>query len=191
MSKFLTKTFSDFLSEEEVSLILNYAKKTESWRKIPGNFWDSRTINLSAIEDKNIFDLIEKTIFRIQETMVKEYDIPSKPYADTMDLVRWFSGMEQAPHCDDMSDNETEKNKFSHRYFGSVICLNDNYSGGRTYYPEHNFEVVPKSGTLVIHLGDCDHRHGVTKVEGETRYTLASFWSLDKNRALGCVNWGS
>lgn len=189
MSEFLTKTFDNFLSKEEISSILDYAKKSDTWRKIPGNFWDNRTINLSVMEDQSVFKIIEGIIFKVQQIMIKEYQTPSTPYPDTVDLVRWFPGMEQIPHCDDMSDNEKEKSRFQHRYFGSVICLNDNYQGGRTYYPEHNFEVTPKAGTLVVHLGDCNHRHGVTKIEKETRYTLASFWTFDKNKALSYINW--
>jgi hypothetical protein len=190
MNNFLTKTFDNFLTKEEIYLILNYVKKTENWRKIDSNtFWNNRTINLSVIEDNNIFKIIQNIIFKLQKIIIDNYDTPSIPYPDTVDLVRWFPEMKQDPHCDDMSDHENEKSNFQHRYFGSVICLNDDYIGGKTYYPEHNFEITPKAGTLVIHLGDCNHRHGVTKVENAIRYTLASFWTFDKDRALKCINW--
>ena len=97
--------------------------------------------------------------------------------------------MNQPPHCDDMSDSKKENKNFNHRYFGCVIYLNDDYIGGETFYPDHNFKIVPKSGTLAIHLGDCNHRHGVTEVKENTRYTIASFWSFDKMRAIQDVEY--
>jgi hypothetical protein len=189
MTKFLTKTFDKFLSKKEVNLVLSYAKEANNWRRIPGNsFWDNRVINICSIEDEEVSSILKRFALKLQQTILKEYNTSEVPYPDVIDLVRWFPGSEQPPHCDDMS-NTDHSASFNHRYFGSVLCLNDNYSGGRTYYPDHNFEVVPKSGTLVIHLGDCDHRHGVTKVEGDIRYTVASFWTFDKSKATSCIDW--
>jgi hypothetical protein len=92
--------------------------------------------------------------------------------------------MEQPPHADDMtnakSENENSLDWFAHREYGAIIYLNDNYNGGHTYYPNHNFDIKPEAGKLAVHPGNPEHLHGVTKVSDEIRYTLASFWTQDK-----------
>ena len=34
-----------------------------------------------------------------------------------------------------------------------------------------------------MHPGDPEHLHGVTKIEGGMRYTIASFWTYEKERS--------
>jgi hypothetical protein len=69
------------------------------------------------------------------------YNIKDPIYADLIQIVRWFPGMEQPPHADDMTN--TDVKGFEERAFGSIIYLNDNYSGGHTFYPNFNFEIIP------------------------------------------------
>lgn len=188
MEQFQAKTINGFLSKSECETLLNYAKTTDMWKPIPNDFWDKRTINYRDLP-KNIKELCEKIILRLQTTLHSEYNLEEKIYPDTIDVVRWFDGMKQTPHCDDMSDNEEQHKRFGERYFGCVIYLNDDYQGGKTYYPEHNFEITPKAGTVAMHLGDCNHKHGVTELKGNTRYTIASFWGFNKNKALPDIEY--
>lgn len=181
MSEFLTKTYENIISPREASEILEYCHATNDWRPIPDSFWNDRTIHYSVIQNGKIGTLLKKIALDIQKIIIKDYN--QTTYPDTMDIVRWLPGMQQIPHCDDMSDSIHHKD-FAHRLFGSVLCLNDDYKGGETFYPEHNYKFTPKQGTLVIHPGDCDHRHGVTKIEDKVRYTIASFWTCDANRAM-------
>lgn len=187
-NKFNAKVIDGFISKNDCELLTNFARETNLWEPIPNNFWDGRTINYTKlpIEIKNIFHSI---ITRLQTTLHSEYNLEENIFPDTMDLVRWFDGMSQTPHCDDMSDNEEQFKRFGHRYFGCVVYLNEDYKGGKTYYPDHNYEITPKSGRLAIHMGDCNHRHGVTEVKENTRYTIASFWSFDKMRAVKDVEY--
>ena len=190
-NKFDAKVIDGFVGKKDCEIILNFAKETNLWESIPNNFWDGRTINYTKlpIEIKNIFHSI---MVRMQSTLHNEYNLEEKIYPDTIDLVRWFDGMKQTPHCDNMSDHGpdgSEFHRFGHRYFGCVIYINEDYEGGKTYYPDHNFEITPKIGRLAIHLGDCNHRHGVTEVKKNIRYTVASFWSFDKIKAVKDVEY--
>lgn len=181
INEFVAKTFDNILSKEECDYIVNFCNSTSAWRRISNSFWDNRTINYSNVEDENIKKIISINFLKIQKLLKDEYNLQSDVYTDIIDIVRWFPGMEQLPHCDDMSDNIDQHIRFKNRYFGSVIYLNDDFSGGVTFYPEHNFKIVPKIGTLAVHLGDYNHRHGVTKIEKSIRYTISSFWSFNKN----------
>ena len=189
MNKFSAKTFNAILSPEECSYILDFCKSASSWRSIPDSFWHDRTIDYSALEDVKIKKIISDKFIKIQKLLRDEYSLDSNVYPDNIALVRWLPGMEQSPHCDDMSDSERDHSLFKNRFFGAILYLNDDFTGGETFYPDHDFKVVPKQGMLAVHLGDCNHRHGVTKVENSTRYTIASFWSFDKNTATRNIDW--
>jgi hypothetical protein len=90
-----------------------------------------------------------------------------------------FKGMGVVYAKDQISEELLKE--FSYREFGSIVYLNDNYSGGHTYYPNYNFDIKPEAGKLAVHPGDPEHLHGVSKIEGTTRYTLAAFWSRNKD----------
>jgi len=180
----LAKTVDEFLTEEECSKIVNLVSNIEEWEREPNNsFWDNR-----GLEDKNIYKNydaeIGKLLYSIRQRVqakIKELYSLDEVYPDHMAVSRWFNGMSQPPHADDMTNAEGPGHEwFAHRDFGAIIYLNNNYSGGHTFYPEHNFEIIPKVGTLAIHPGDPNHLHGVTMVQGNTRYTISSFWTRDK-----------
>ena len=71
-----------------------------------------------------------------------------------------------------------------------VLALNDDFSGGGTYFIDYNTTIVPKNpGTLVSFRGDC-LRHGGNVVSGGVRYILAAFLYHDcssKKRGPPCV----
>lgn len=179
---FSPKIVDNFLSKSECDYLINVATSIEKWEMGGSEFWDNRSLNAINIYN-NVDKMAGRFLYnirqRIGETIQQQYDLKLDIYPDLCQIVRWFPGQEQHPHADDMKN--TDGNEwFHHREYGAIIYLNDNYSGGHTYYPEHNFDIKPKAGTLAIHLGDQEHLHGVTKIEDNMRYTIASFWTTDK-----------
>lgn len=179
---FMVKSVDNFLSKEENDKILQFAKEFENWENIGNGFWDGRCLtaqNVYKSHNKEIGELLYDIRIRTQDKIKELYKIENV-YADLTQLIRWFDGMEQPVHADDMTNAGPGYEWFNHRHFGTIIYLNDDYDGGKTYYPQYNFEITPKSGMLAIHPGDTDHFHGVTKITGNTRYTIASFWTKDE-----------
>jgi hypothetical protein len=178
---FNPKVINNFLTKEECSYFVNLVKNVEPWETGGSEFWNNRSLNGINIYN-NIDKIAGKLIYnirdRIKETIKQEYKLDDV-YPDLCQIVRWFPGQEQSPHADDMKNTE-ENDWFHHRDYGAIIYLNDDYDGGHTYYPNYNFDIKPEVGTLAIHPGDSDHLHGVTKIEKYTRYTIASFWTRDK-----------
>ena len=171
----------NFLDESYIVNVLNFAKNTNLWEtsKKDGDFWSTRTLGLYKVPDE-IKTILKDVCIKTEKFISESYNLNKPVYIDTIDLVRWFPGQHQPAHCDDMTNDDTEKFKFSHRAFGSIIYLNDDYLGGETFYPNFEISVKPKKNTCIVHPGDCDHLHGVTKIENSIRYTIASFWTHDQ-----------
>jgi hypothetical protein len=182
---FNAKEIDNLISNEEASKIVEFVKGIEPWEQGGSDFWDNRSLNAIHIyneHSKEIGELLYDIRQRVANAIKDSYNL-SEIYPDLFQVIRWFPGMEQAPHADDMTnspDHDQEHMQwFKHREYGAIIYLNDNYSGGNTYYPEHNFAISPQVGKLAIHPGDPEHLHGVSRVEDGVRYTLASFWTQD------------
>jgi hypothetical protein len=78
-------------------------------------------------------------------------------------LVMWPQGMEQKVHIDKRREATTH---------AAIVYLNDDFSGGETYFPDLKDEVRPQRGLLAGFPGRA-LPHGVRKVEHGTRHTLA------------------
>jgi len=182
MNKFNGRVFVDFLSKEECQTLLDFAISSDLWTGAGDPIYNNRVIHfLQCPENSDIRNKAIEIRNKIKETILKEYNFDNI-YEDNMIIVRWYKDMFQPPHADSYNPDGS-KNGCSWRDFGVVIYLNDDYSGGRTYYTKYGIEVTPKAGTIVIHPSDLDHNHGVTKIDGNIRYTLASFWTKNINYA--------
>jgi hypothetical protein len=179
---FKAKTWDNIATQEEINKILLFARNTTDWEDGGSEFWSGRSLNAINVYNKNktigkiLYDIRERVKDKISIDMADGLEV----YPDLFQIVRWYDGMEQTPHADDMVNAGEGYEWFHHRHFGAILYLNDDYSGGHTFYPKYNIEITPKPGTLAVHPGDDNHLHGVTKINGNTRYTLASFWTLDK-----------
>jgi len=180
---FSAKVINEFVSKKDCTYLIETAIKSNLWQNVESEFWNNRIINYDKILnfDRDAAIIMLDANIRCGQKIKEEFDLDVPVYSDTLQIIRWFPGMEQTPHADDMTNTNIQG--FQHRVFGSIIYLNDDYKGGHTYYPDHNFEIIPKSGSLAIHPGDPEHLHGVTKIENEIRYTIASFWTYEKGKS--------
>lgn len=182
---FNAKTVQNFISKEEADEIVYFVSQIEKWEDHEGtSFWSNRGLSDVTIYNRHnkdmgkyLYDLRD----RIKETLQNFYG-PEEIFPDLLQVIRWFPGQEQSPHSDNMENTEHAATN-QHRKYGVVIYLNDNFDGGKTFYPQHNFEITPETGKLAVHPGDTNHMHGVTRVENAIRYTIVSFWTTDKNHA--------
>lgn len=176
------KLVENVLSNKDAEYLIKFANSFDIWEGAGDKFWDGRVINYTKtlLYDKKVAQIMLSVNLKCKEIIEKEMIDSGNVYSDTLQLIRWFPGMSQPPHVDDMSN--TKAQGFEHRAFGSILYLNDNYSGGHTYYPNLNFDITPKTGSLAIHPGDEEHLHGVTTVEDNIRYTIASFWTKDRDK---------
>lgn len=178
------KNFTNAVNKEDCEYLINTVESLNMWTSInEEDFWNNRTIDYSTIKqyNKKAADIMLNSNIFCKEKIKESYGI-AEIYPDLLQVVRWFDGMEQPVHWDDMSD--THFKGLEYRDFGSVLYLNSNYSGGRTYYLNTGEEIIPEDGKLAIHPATKEFAHGVTKIKGSVRYTIASFWTKDKNRSM-------
>ena len=176
-------TVSNFVSKDDADYLINAVNELNSWESGGSEFWDNRITNYFNIcnYNKKAADIMFTANTLCKQVIMENYKLDRPVYSDTLQVVRWFPGLEQHPHADDMTNTDVEG--FDHRVFGSIIYLNSNYKGGHTFYPNFNFEIVPEQGKLAVHPGDPEHLHGVTKIEENIRYTIASFWTYEKDKS--------
>ena len=177
---FNAKTQDKFLSKEEVKQFLDVLQDTDAWEESKVEFWDNRVISFNNIKSKfgpELEALSLDILTRIKDFIVKEYNLDKNITTNATSICRWFPGMEQPPHADDMTNTDTKG--YEDNLFGCIIYLNEDYTGGRTYYPDYGIEITPESGKLAVHPGDTKHIHGVSKIEGNIRYTISCFWKYE------------
>jgi hypothetical protein len=185
---FNAKVVENFLSIEDLKIVLDYAKLTDKWGDGGDDYWKGRVLSMQKInnDNKQISLILFNLLMKQKEYILSNYDLNTMIYSDTFALVKWLPGHSQPPHSDNMIDT-IDHIIHKHREYGSIVYLNNNFSGGETFYPQHNISIVPKPGMLAIHPADSNHMHGVSEIKDGIRYTIASFWTFDKERSNECV----
>jgi hypothetical protein len=172
-------TKEEMLSRDECEYLVWLAETTKNWPISTDEFWSHRNLGLLTDIPRHKFQsiatakLVLSVHQKIKEFVSKSFN--TECYADQIGIVRWTPGSYQMPHID-------EQDGFS-RVAGCVVYLNDDYQGGHTYYPYYGKSHIPKTGKVFAHSSGMSHLHGVTKILGKTRYTIASTWSINKEHS--------
>lgn len=183
----------------------NYPKQEEVdanyWEGIIG--WKGMSINLNKkclhhyahMRKNNIdVDFFEDISNRSKKQIQERFGY--KVMREDYTLNRWRVGREQRPHIDyiekqedndystlnkyEMNDSYLEvfEKDFHTKHFATIIYLNDNFSGGDLYFPEHDNLIVKPKPKMAINLkGDSKNIHGVDMVTHGVRITLSMFWT--------------
>ena len=170
----------NFLSESKCNKLIEY-QKNNSPNNFDKGFWNSRIVQNYDKSIEKITDYIHSKI----SVLCSEFYQEDYVYLEFTNLVYWGPGMELEPHADNYFIHEPTKPHYSqHRDYSSILYLNDNFRGGETYFPESNFSIEPKVGRLAIFTSGSNHIHGVKKVLSGDRYTLATWFTKEKNKSL-------
>ena len=187
----------NFLSEDEKNIVLNYINSLsqEDWEfhytnnlkdfcmmkfgrddvdnlVAEGKFeitasWKDKNISLYNNEEIKFFaKSVEKKIM----SFVKE-NSNLVPVGLPGVIQRMQTGTELVAHYDKYTDPSIE--------YAGVIYINDDYFDGELFFPNKDFQIKPKSKTLIIFPGTEEFTHGVKPVgDGPIRYVLPGFISI-------------
>ena len=57
----------------------------------------------------------------------------------------------------------------------SILTLNDEFTGGGTFFERQKFLLQNRTGHISIHPGSITHRHGARPIESGVRYVIVTF----------------
>ena len=168
------RLFSEFINKSKKKSLKKTMKEQSDL------FWDNRTVPSDDINSDKIRTLVESLHYRIICATCGYYN-EEYLYPDFSNVVYWGPDKVLNPHCDNMHihDPELEHNT-AQRDYSAVLCLNEDYEGGHTIFPEHGKEYPGKTGRLIIFPSGRSHPHGVTEVTSGSRYTFAMWMTKDK-----------
>ena len=122
-------------------------------------------------------NLLKDITLRVNNAIVESYGLQDRVYSDGVGIVRWPIGLELSPHADN-ANNDGSSNGLDWRDFGTIVYLNDNFSGGEIYYSNLNLSIKPIACSMIVHPANEVYRHGVAEVISGTRYILSAFLTL-------------
>ena len=146
----------------------------------PSDPWNDRTIphNLARSDIRPLLcDICDRIVAHVSNF----YGLEQTLYSDSFSIVRWRFGDAQAPHADSENPDGTP-HPYPWRAYGSIIYLNEEYTGGELEFPELNLKPETPAKTLAFFPGTKDYMHAVSSITSGTRYTLATFLTHDATK---------
>lgn len=171
--------FLDAVARED---LLAYVRDPATvWRRTSAQDpWDNRTIPINMAR-ADIQERLKVIRDAMTTTVVGYYGLDRTLWSDGLCLVRWFPGNDQRPHAD-AANESGDPHPYPWRDYGAIAYLNEDFAGGRLYYPELEISPPIMAGMLAFHPGTTDFMHGVTPVTAGMRYTIASFLTHDPSK---------
>jgi predicted 2-oxoglutarate/Fe(II)-dependent dioxygenase YbiX len=98
----------------------------------------------------------------------------------TMSGHKYPTGSYADPHSDS-SELDGTPNAWQMNKYACILYLNDNYSGGELYFPQHELDIAPGAGRLLIFEGSHEYLHGVREITSGDRFTILAFWDNESS----------
>jgi hypothetical protein len=151
----------NFLSKEENNEVLIFINSLteDDWNAespFDEGWWKTKLLRL--FDNKMLINISNKisNLFLSKQDMVPINKIQ-----------RFNDGQGMGIHKDHCLDDDNVE-------YGIVVYFNDNYEGGEIEYPDLKITIKPKSGSLIIHHGEINHK--VNNVIGNvSRYFTTTF----------------
>ena len=147
------------------------------------DYWLGKTVILNDIPPfyEDILDSINLNVRAVASRYIKQInnkDLSEYYFGDDLKTLTHYK--KNSPgmgyHYDDgASIHPLEKYHIPQNYveFGIVLYLSSNFEGGELFYPDLNFTIQPKTGTLVLHPANV--LHGVKEITSGDRYVMTTF----------------
>jgi hypothetical protein len=169
----------NFVDEETASNMIKYFEANEvSWGDV--SFYNSSGMGLMdhdpRLADYGLpYDFFKNLRKQLQNSAEDIFKMDLRP--NTCHAQKWVPGGFASAHSDN-SDQDGVPNAFEINKYVSVLYLNDNYSGGELFFPNHGIQFKPKSLSVILFPGGVENIHGVKEVVSGTRYSMVAFWDF-------------
>jgi hypothetical protein len=178
--KFLTDLFNQFLQE---------TPHNEFIKGGPSGYGVNPLDFIAEYTDYPLYNVGLDLINNIGVSMAEAVSLTYKEkyVIKTLFYSAMFPGAENKLHMDNhyiTEDDKLKTRKYEYDDRAVLLYLNDAYEGGILNFPNQDFSIKPKPGTLIFFEGNYDFPHEVTKVTGGIRNNLISFMykSVDNDK---------
>ena len=123
--------------------------------------------------DKQSLYIINSFIMAVEmcwNQYVKEKKINSDDYfcqSEALILKKFLPNQHMGPHFDGQGGDHTLA-------FTLIIYPNDDYEGGELVFPNHDINIKPKAGSLIIFPAQMPYIHQVLEIKNKPRYILTA-----------------
>lgn len=168
------------LTQEECEQLIHYYREHPELRT-KGNA--QKRFDNYAMETSSVYGPLLKTVAALTNRLIikaaKAYNI-EELYLDYQTLVKWDAGEEMEFHADNVTQDKDPHWYCGWRDYSSILYLNHDYEGGDTIFKHQQQRQPPMQGTAILFPATYAYTHGVDKVLSGTRYTLASWFTQDR-----------
>jgi hypothetical protein len=169
-SKDTIKIIKNFISNEDVDFLKFIFEKKEflSDEELKkANYLANKTLEKMKNKAQDLFGfkLIEDVSMNIQHN-------------ERFYILKRHENFVTDIHCDNFGDYQNVMYMWSGT-LSNLIYLNDNYSGGELYFPEHDLMIKPEKGMFVSFPGNFFNRHGIFPAIGDGRYAMSIFLKIE------------
>lgn len=169
----------NFISPSTAESLVAYFKEEDRWGETAFNGSHGAPVQPGNVFPtafglpNSIFSDINAKLQHAVSTVYEKSVTPSSIHAQ-----KWEVGSSANPHSDNSDFDGNPSEGFDNLKYVGILYLNDDYSGGDLYFPEHNISIHPNAGSMYIFSGGVENIHGVTEITAGTRYSIVSFWDF-------------
>jgi hypothetical protein len=187
------RVIKNFIDEEDRLALLEYCRETAKQEQ--GSIFYSIPISeklrhLHLKYTRKMYDNIENYYKNLSP--IRRPELPESDYDTDFNISSengtWMAsflvhpiGSFMHPHVDIVGYVQEEGvnvpdylNRWS-GHLSSVIYLNDDYTGGELYFPDHDLTIKPEAGDYITWPGSGWYVHGVNQVNDGVRFTLSTW----------------
>ena len=168
------KIVENFIDKEDIHSLIFYGRYFEYYKK-----------NKSWPEGVEIPQSIHSMVKKYEDKMIHLASILyGRDFEKdrSMDFSYRHEGSSVSIHADNiMSDIPgarvvDSKNLIWSGHLSIISYLNDSFLGGEIFFPNQNFQYIPKTGDVIMFPGNYFYQHEVKHFEGAPRITM-SIWT--------------
>ncbi len=175
----LVVEFRDAFSKEECDNLIEYFElASDDWAEFC--FYGSFGMNPSLPIDSGVSEKFSMDDLDSVRTKMQNFaeDVTKERLQNTAASAhKWVPGSFAEPHADNTDENGNPSSWRQNKYV-AILYLNDEYEGGQLYFVQHDIEISPKTGTVVVFDPNSDYLHGVKMIKSGLRYTLLTSWDI-------------
>ncbi len=138
-------------------------------------------------ELKDFGPLINSKLGEAIQSCINEYFEKQLAWFEHPQLLRYQDGGFYHVHADSESWNKSAGvwKRTMVRDFSFILYLNDDFEGGKIFFPNFNFEIKPRKGLLVCFPSDHRFIHKVHPTTAGIRYAIVTWAAIEGTNLIG------